>query len=441
MPATEPSASRRSPRRRTVVPAILVCLAALGPTRAAATPALTIDAATGEVLFADDATQPWFPASTTKLMTVYVALSAVRDHTIAMDTPLVVSARAHRMPPAHMGFPAGTQVTLDNALKMLMVESPNDIAITIAEGVAGSVEAFAGDMNRDAAALDMHETHFVNPNGLAAADHYSSARDLAILARALLEKFPDEAKLFDIGELALGKRRIENTNTLLGRYPGMDGMKTGYTCAAGWNLVATAFRGGRRLIVVVLGAPTADLRNEMVVDLLDRGFDGIDQPHGSIFALPAATAGGPPDMHDQVCAKEGPVTAAFQARATELDAPLLASGGEAGIPASNDTALAGVPAAASGSVAARIAAMAAPAFTPLPVRIGADPGYRGVVARARAPHAPIGTATAPMTAEASTRKRPGGRRAATGPDEGKRKPAKPAPLDASAKVKKAHDSS
>ena len=428
--------------------------------RAAATPALTMDAATGAVLFAQDATQPWFPASTTKLMTVYVALSAVRDHEIAMDTPLVVSARAHRMPPARMGFPTGTQVTLGNALKMLMVESPNDIAITIAEGVAGSVEAFADDiaitiaegvagsveafaddMNRDAAALDMHETHFVNPNGLAAADHYSSARDLAILPRPLLEKFPDEAKLFDIGELALGKRRIENTNTLLGRYPGMDGMKTGYTCAAGWNLVATAFRGGRRLIVVVLGAPTADLRNEMVVDLLDRGFDGIDQPHGSIFALPTATAPDPPDMHDQVCAKEGPITAAFQAEVTKLDAPLLASGGDAGLHASNDTALAGDPAAAPGSVAARIAAMAAPVFTPLPVRIGADPGYHGVVAQARAPHAPIGTATAPMTAEASTRKRTGRRRAATAPDEGKRKPAKAAPRDASAKVKKAHDSS
>ena len=228
-----------------------------------------MDFATGDVLYAQDATQHWFPASTTKLMTVYVALAAVRDHKIAFDTPLVVSARAHKMPPAHMGFPTGTQVTLGNALKMLMVESPNDIAITIAEGVAGSVEAFAGDMNRDAAALGMHDSHFVNPNGLAAPDHYSSARDLAILARALLTTFPDEAKLFDIGELQLGQKRIQNTNSLLGRYPGMDGMKTGYTCAAGWNLVATAFRGGRRLVVVVLGAPTAELRNGMVVDLLD----------------------------------------------------------------------------------------------------------------------------------------------------------------------------
>ena len=409
---------------------ILICFAVIGPARALATPALTMDFATGDVLFAQDSTQPWFPASTTKLMTVYVALMAVRDHKIAFDTPLVVSARAHKMPPAHMGFPAGTQVTLGNALKMLMVESPNDIAVTIAEGVAGSVEAFADDMNKAAVALDMHESHFVNPNGLAAPDHYSSARDLAVLARALLTRFPDNADLFDIGELALGKKHIENTNALLGRYPGMDGMKTGYTCAAGWNLVATAFRGGRRLIVVVLGGPTADLRNEMVVDLLDRGFAGIDQPHGSILSLPTSTAAGPPDLHDQVCAKDGPVTADFEAEVAQLDAPL--SGAESAA-ASQASALLNAPVVTPNpaTVAARIAALPAPVFTPVPVRIGADPGYHGVVARPRAPHAPMSS----MTAEAA-RKRPGKQRAAAGTDGGARKPAKASARDAAAKVKK-----
>lgn len=394
----------------------------IGATAASATPALTIDDATGEVLYAQDATQHWFPASTTKLMTVYVALSAVRDHRIAFDTPLVVSARAHKMPPAHMGFPTGTQVTLGNALKMLMVESPNDIAITIAEGVSGSVEAFAGDMNRAAAQLGMRDSHFVNPNGLAAPDHYSSARDLAILARALLATFPEEAKLFDIGELELGKKRIPNTNTLLGRYPGMDGMKTGFTCAAGWNLVATAFRNGRRLIVVVLGGPTADLRNAMVVDLLDRGFDGIDQPHGSVLTLPASQAP-PPDLHDQVCAKD-PVTAPFEADLARLDAPLAASTTAA--PATTiEGAIAGSAAAPpqqSNGAVARIAALPAPVFTPVAVHIGAEPGYQGAVAQPRAPHAPIGTTTKPMTAEAAEalgRKHPAKRTAAAGAKKAK----------------------
>ena len=171
------------------------------------------------MLYQQDATQPWYPASTTKLMTVYVALSAVRDHQIAMNTPLVVSARAHKMPPSKMGFAIGTQVTLDNALKMLMVRSANDVAITVAEGVSGSVEAFADDMNQAAASLGMRDSHFVNPNGLPAADHYSSARDMAILARALYAQFPDDTGLFNLGELSLGAQRIGNHNNLLGRYP------------------------------------------------------------------------------------------------------------------------------------------------------------------------------------------------------------------------------
>ena len=134
--------------------AAAILLAVAG--RAAATPSLVIDVATGDVLYENEATQPWYPASLTKLMTVYVALSAVRDHQISLDTPLVVSRRAASMPPSKMGFRPGTEVTLGNALKMLMVKSPNDIAITIAEGIAGSVEAFADDMN-DAAAAARHD--------------------------------------------------------------------------------------------------------------------------------------------------------------------------------------------------------------------------------------------------------------------------------------------
>ena len=126
-----------------------------------ATPSLVMDVATGNVLYENEATQPWYPASLTKLMTVYVALSAVRDHQISLDTPLVVSRCAASMPPSKMGFRPGTEVTLGNALKMLMVKSPNDIAITIAEGIAGSVEAFADDMN-DAAGAARHDSRVIS---------------------------------------------------------------------------------------------------------------------------------------------------------------------------------------------------------------------------------------------------------------------------------------
>src|ERR1700677_4683116 len=249
---------------------------ALGAASAHATPYLVVDVASDQVLVENEATAPWYPASLTKLMTVYVALDAVRSGKLTFDTPLVMSARAARMPPSKMGFRPGTEVTLDNALKMLMVKSPNDVAVMVAEGVSGSIEAFADDMNADAQRLGLHESHFVNPNGLHNPAHVSSARDMAIIARALVHEFPDHADLFSIGALQLGNRYIPNHNGLLGRYPGADGMKTGFTCPAGFNVVASANRSGRRLIVVVLGAPSARTRNQEAAALFGRGVAGGD---------------------------------------------------------------------------------------------------------------------------------------------------------------------
>ncbi len=377
-----------------------------------ATPALTMDVATGDILYAQDATEPWYPASTTKLLTVYVALSAVRDHQIAMDTPLVVSARAHAMPPSKMGFPIGTQVTLDNALKMLMVRSANDIAITVAEGVAGSVEAFADDMNAAANQLGLHESHFVNPNGLPDPAHYSSARDLALVARALYLQFPEEAPLFNIGALALGPEIIANHNNLLGRYPGVDGMKTGFTCSAGFNIVASAVRDGRRLVVVVFGAPSVAARSEKVVALFDRGFAGIDHPIGSVATLPPSAIPSPPDMHDYVCRNRSHLVAEFAREVDELDQPLEPTAAAApGGPAAHDAAHALLfnmqNVATAGPTATRINSMPAPVFDPIPVHIGAEVGYTGVVAEARAPHTPIGSEPQPVTASAYAATPPG----------------------------------
>src|SRR5580693_9830463 len=258
--------------RRARQTALLGMALALFASPVLANPTLVIDANSGQVLIESQPTANWYPASVTKLMTVYVALQAVRAGRMTMDTPFVVSQRAANMPASKMGFRPGTQVTLDNALKMLMVKSPNDVAVMVAEGVSGSVEAFADDMNADAQRLGMHESHFVNPNGLHNPDHVSSARDMAIVARALLREFPDHTDLFSIGALQLGNRYIPNHNGLLGRYPGADGMKTGFTCPAGFNVVASANHSGRRLIVVVLGAPSARTRNQEAADLFDRGF-------------------------------------------------------------------------------------------------------------------------------------------------------------------------
>ncbi|MDE3175555.1 MAG: D-alanyl-D-alanine carboxypeptidase [Pseudomonadota bacterium] len=357
--------------------ALALLFVGLGAAKAAE-PYLVADAQTGEVLMQNDASEPWFPASTTKLMTVYVALNAVHDGRLTMDTPLKVSARAARMPASKMGFRPGTLVTLDNALKMLMVKSPNDIAVTVAEGVSGSVEDFAAEMNATAKKLGMHESHFVNPNGLHNEDHYSSARDMAILARALLKDFPDETGLYSIGALQLGDRIIRNHNGLIGRYPGADGMKTGFTCPAGWNVVATAQRQGRRLIVVVFGAPSPRLRTNEAAMLFDRGFamSGTGQ---TLDALPAAAVTEPPNMRDVICRGRG--RAAMIAMQEDFVASAVAESSAAFATGRN-----GVPMLAAAMEAPPAVGAIADekvTFDPVPVFIGAKPGWTGPILAAR----------------------------------------------------------
>lgn len=386
-------------RHRLVAMTVATATLVSGSLAARATPALVMDVATGDVLYQNQATQPWYPASLTKLMTVYVALNAVRAHRISLDTPLVVSARAAAMPPSRMGFAPGTQVTLGNALKMLMVKSANDLAITVAEGVSGSVEAFADDMNEAAATIGLHESHFVNPNGLPAAGHVSSARDMALIARALYLSFPEEASLFNLGALQLGTEIIINHNNLLGRYPGVDGMKTGFTCSAGFNVVASAYKDGRRLVTVIMGAPTVAARTAKAAALFDRGFAGIDRPSASIVALPASTASGPPDMRDQVCHNRAHLIATFNSEIEQLDAPLMAAAPPSLAPPAGAfmfTSAGAVPRPMA--MATVINSIHPAAYDPVPVHIGAEPGYAGLVAQARPPHSPIGTEPDPAAA-------------------------------------------
>jgi D-alanyl-D-alanine carboxypeptidase len=347
----------------------LAAALALGAASVQATPYLVVDADSDQVLMENEATAPWYPASLTKLMTVYVALDAVRSGKLTLDTPLIMSARAARMPPSKMGFRPGTEVTLDNALKMLMVKSPNDVAVMVAEGVSGSIEAFADDMNADAQRLGLHESHFVNPNGLHNPAHVSSARDMAIVARALLREFPDHADLFSIGALQLGRQYIPNHNGLLGRYPGADGMKTGFTCPAGFNVVASANHSGRRLIVVVLGAPSAKTRNQEAADLFDRGF-ASGGGGSSLESLPSGS--GAPDPHANVCLHHN-AAALAAAEDDSIAQQAEAAAGSAG----------------RGMLPTPLAALFAPVavhtqltyerirFDPVPVYIGPAPGWKG----------------------------------------------------------------
>jgi len=279
--------------------------AALPPASAYAGAAILIEADSGKVLRADNATYPWYPASVTKLMTLYVTLQAVKQHRITPDTLFKVSHNALAQSPTKMGFAVGTEVTVDNALKMMMVKSANDMAVLLAEGVDGSVENFADDMTKTAHRLGMTESNFVNPNGLPADGQITSARDLAILARALIRDFPEYEFYWHIPAIKYGRRVIRNYNTLLGRYPGADGMKTGFICAAGFNLVATATRGGRQLIAVVLGAQSSAARAVKAAELLEGGFaqnplSWLTPALGTVDALTPIDAA-PPNLHDEVC--------------------------------------------------------------------------------------------------------------------------------------------
>src|SRR3712207_3095233 len=178
----------------------------------AGNPALVVEVESGRVLHAERATDPWFPASITKLMTTYVALDQIRSGRMSMDTLLTVPESAAALPPSKMGFKPGTQIRLDNALKIMLVKSANDVAATIAENIGGSVEGFADLMNAKAQSLGMRDSRFANPHGLPDERNQTTARDMAVLARALLREFPEHQHLFDNGAVQFGLRIMRNTN-------------------------------------------------------------------------------------------------------------------------------------------------------------------------------------------------------------------------------------
>jgi D-alanyl-D-alanine carboxypeptidase len=270
---------------------------------------LLVDAESGKVLHAENATHPWYPASVTKLMTTYVTLRAVKGGRLEINKLLTISANAAAQQPSKMGFKAGLQITVDNALKMLMVKSANDMAVVLAEGVSGSVERFAGEMNDVAQQLGMTQTSYVNPNGLPDERQVTSARDLAILARALIRDFPEYDFYLRIPAIKLGKKIMRNYNPLIDRYPGADGMKTGFICASGYNLVASATHGNKRMIAVVLGATSGPARAIKAVQLLEKGFNGgnnglawLAPSLGSVESL-TPVAADPPNFYEDMCGK------------------------------------------------------------------------------------------------------------------------------------------
>lgn len=233
---------------------------------------LLVEAESGTVLAQNQATRPWYPASVTKAMTAYAVFEALADGRLSLDQQVTVSARAAAQPPTKLGLRRGQRLAVRHLLKAMIVRSANDAAVALAEAVSGSETAFAAAMTRKAQALGMSQTVFANVTGLPDPAQVTTARDLVILARALIRDFPQHFSLFNESYVSVGGLGGGTTNGWMGAYRGAEGIKTGFTCGSGYNLLAAANRDGRRLIGVVLGGATGGLRNTRMTRLMNDGF-------------------------------------------------------------------------------------------------------------------------------------------------------------------------
>ncbi len=248
----------------------------LAPMRATAAPyaAMVMDARTGEVLHSRNADTQLHPASLTKMMTLYVAFQAIERGEITLDTPVQISRLAASEPPSKLGLRAGQTIRLRFLLRAAAVKSANDAATAIGEAISGSEEAFATRMNRTARAMGMRNTNFRNAHGLTQSGHLSTARDMTVLGRHVIYDFPQYYNLFSRRTADAGIATVRHTNRRwLDSYEGGDGIKTGYTRAAGFNLVASAQRGQERIIATVFGGSSTSARNARITELMDMGFN------------------------------------------------------------------------------------------------------------------------------------------------------------------------
>jgi D-alanyl-D-alanine carboxypeptidase len=288
---------------------------ALAISPVAAGPSLLIEPATGLVLYSEDADLPWRPASLTKLMTAYLTFEAIRDGRLSPEDVVTCSLRAQSEPPSKLGMPLGGQLKVDLAVKALIIKSANDVAIMLAEKIGGTEANFVEMMNKTAKRLGMTNTRFVNPNGLpmfiaenveGPDQAVTTARDMGLLASMILKEFPQYAEIFSMTEVKIGNRMVVTHNGLLKSYDGADGMKTGFICAAGYNVVASATRNGRKLVAIVLGENSGAARTIRAAGLFEHGFEIY--PWKAVLAptlatWPVATPEGAkaPDLRSVVC--------------------------------------------------------------------------------------------------------------------------------------------
>jgi D-alanyl-D-alanine carboxypeptidase len=366
---------------------IVFALLAAAAARAAPFASFVMDARTGQVLHAENAETPLHPASLTKMMTLYVAFHAIQRGEITLDTEVRIPALAASEPPSRLGLREGQVIRLRFLLRAAAVRSANDAATAIGFAIAGSEEAMAARMNAMARAMGMTSTHFINMHGLTEQGHYSTARDMTILGRHLIYDFPQYYNLFSRRTADAGIAEVVNTNRrFLDNYEGADGIKTGFTNAAGYNLVASAQRDGVRIIATVFGGDSTADRNARVADLLDLGFARAPAHAEFVWTAPQV---------EQVAAAPRPVAntnAGPAARVVRTSGQVQVSlrpmprPGSSATGASPQLALAAVdPATIDGLVAAALAAPPAPRPAERPAEIiltaaAIDPGSQPLLA-------------------------------------------------------------
>lgn len=255
------------------LPLALASPVAAAPVDDAKYAAIVVDANTGEVLYAKRADSQRYPASITKVMTLYLVYEQLAQGKLKLTDTITISPRAAAQAPSKLGLSPGQTLTVEEAIQALCIKSANDVAVAVAEKIGGSEARFTALMTLRAQELGMTQSRFVNPHGLPDARQLSSARDLAILSRAIMRDFPQYYAYFGQKSFTFHGQTMRNHNGLLHTMPGVDGIKTGYIKASGFNLAASAVRDGRRLIVVVLGGSSASARNNHVAELLNVGFD------------------------------------------------------------------------------------------------------------------------------------------------------------------------
>ncbi|AHA27447.1 D-alanyl-D-alanine carboxypeptidase family protein [Candidatus Liberibacter americanus] len=234
---------------------------------------ILIDNNTGNVIKENHPDHPCHPASLTKLMTSYVVFSLLKRKKISLATPIFISKHASIQEPSKSPFNQGRVLTLDNALKLLNVKSANDIAVAIAESIYGTESKFVEQMNNIAKKMRLSSTNFMNSNGITKYGHYSTARDMAILSWRIKTEFPQYLNYFKIKGITIDGKQYPNTNWAIGTYPGADGMKTGFTCASGFNIIVSASQNEKSVIAVVLGATDRNIRNNVSKNLLSIGLN------------------------------------------------------------------------------------------------------------------------------------------------------------------------